>query len=126
MVKKILLVALAATLLMMVPLSRVLADSNGTSFTVTIVNNSTKSINNFRVADFDAGDYSVDLLGSSQTIAPGDSASLTFSDYRGYCNFRVKITTFPAGHIPGASPSYSVLHHNFCDYPTITVVDDNS
>jgi hypothetical protein len=87
MVKKILLVALAATLLMMVPLSRVLADSNGTSFTITIVNNSTKNINNFRVADFDAGDYSVDLLGSSQTIAPGDSASLTFSDYRGYCTF---------------------------------------
>jgi hypothetical protein len=126
MVKKILLFALAATLLSTAPHSRALADSTGTSFTITMVNNSTKSINNVRVADYDTGDYSPDLLGPSQTIAPGDSANLTFSDYRSSCNFRVKITTYPVGDVPGATPTYSVLQHNFCDYPTITVVDDDS
>lgn len=126
MVKRLLLFVLAAALLSFVPHSPVLADSSGTSFTISMVNNSTASINNVRVADYDTGDFSPDLLGSSQTIEPGDSASLTFTDYRNECNFRVKITTFPTGNVPGAKPTYTILQHNFCDYPTMTVVDDNS
>ena len=126
MLKKILLAAVAASLLFLVPQHQVLADSTGTSFTIKVVNNSTAIINNFRVADNDEGDFSPDLLGASQTIPPGESASLTFSDYRSYCNFRVKVTTFPVGGGADAKPTYSIMHHNFCDYPTITVVDDNS
>ena len=126
MVTRFLLFVLAAGLLSLMPHSPVLADSSGTSFTITMVNKSTVSINNVRVADYDTGDFSPDLLGSSQTIEPGDSASLTFTDYRDECNFRVKITTFPAGDASGAKPTYTILKHNFCDYPTMTVVDDNS
>jgi hypothetical protein len=126
MVKRLLLFVLAAALLSLAPHSPVLADSSGTSFTITMVNNSTVSINNVRVADYDTGDFSPDLLGSSQTIEPGNSATLTFTDYRNECTFRVKITTFPTGGVSGTNPTYTVLQHNFCDYPTMTVVDNNS
>jgi hypothetical protein len=126
MLKKILLFALTTTFLSIVPNSGVLADSTGTSFTITVVNHSSMSINNFRVADYDRGDYSPDLLGSTQTIPPGDSATLTFTDYRSECNFRVKVTTFSVSDVPGEKPTYSIIHHNFCDYPTISIVDANS
>jgi hypothetical protein len=121
--KKILLVAVAATLLLLVPQHRVLADSTGTTFTITVVNDSSAIINNFRVADYETGDYSPDLLGATQTIDPGDSASLTFTEYRSDCNFRVRITTYPVGDASGATPTYSILEHNFCEYPTISLED---
>jgi hypothetical protein len=121
--KKTLPVALLASILLLVPQHRVLADSPGTSFTIKVVNESNEIINNFRVADYETGDYSPDLLGTTQTIDPGESASLTFTEYRDDCNFRVKITTYPVGDASGTTPTYSVLQHNFCDYPTITLED---
>ena len=123
MLKKILFFTLAATLLLLVPQHQVLADSSGTTFTIKVVNDSNKIINNFRVADYETGDYSSDLLGSDQTIQPGESADLTFTEYRSDCNFRVRITTYLVNADSDAKPTVTVLQHNFCDYPTITLED---
>lgn len=126
MLKKIPLLALAAILLLLVPQHRVLADSSGTTFNIKVVNTSNTIINNFRVADYETGDYSSDLLGASQTIDPGESADLTFTEYRSDCNFRVRITTYPVGAGSDVKPTITVLQHNFCDYPTITLEDASS
>jgi hypothetical protein len=93
--------------------------SASTSFNITVVNNSSYTIETFQIADDGVGGYSADLLGSAQVIEPGDSATLTFDDYRNYCVFNVKLTT-PSGD------TSVIAGHNFCTSPTITIVDDNS
>jgi len=110
--KKLLIALMAAAVLASVSTAK--ADT--TSFTVTVVNQSSYTIEYIQVQDAGAGNYSSDLLASDQTIAPGQSATIQFDEHRGYCTFNVAITTL------SGDTSY-LTDENFCQKSTLYVVN---